>query len=441
MARTALVLGLGVTGEAVTRHLLGDGWRVIVLEDRPSDRSRQRAAGLSGDLEVVEGADAARTEALVRGSDAVVPSPGIAPTHPALAVAWQAGTPVRSEVEVAVPSLAGRTVVGITGTNGKTTVTTLVTAMLVASGKKAVAAGNIGLTVIEAVSGPAEVLVLELSSFQLEQTESLKPKVGTWLNIAPDHLDWHPDLDSYAEAKARLWRNQDGSDFAVGNLGDPVVARYLKSAPAQQVGFGPGGDFRVEAGSSPTICGPSGPIMAVADLPRQLPLDVDNALAALATATTAGVAEADAAGVLTTFAGLPHRVQLIGHSGGVSYYDDSKATTPASVVAALQGFDSVVLIAGGKNKGLDLRPIASEHKRIRAVVAIGDAAAEVAGIFRDVRPVTQASSMDEAVATAAEIARSGDAVLLSPGCASFDWYSSYAERGADFARAVAQVTA
>jgi UDP-N-acetylmuramoylalanine--D-glutamate ligase len=200
------------------------------------------------------------------------------------------------------------------------------------------------------------------------------------------------------------------------------------------VTFGADGDYRVAGGH--LVAGSGEPIVSVSELPRQLPHELANGLAASAVAVAAG-ADLDACRqVLTGFQGLPHRVALIGDAGGVRYYDDSKATTPASVLAALEGFPSVVLVAGGRNKGLDLGVLARGVDRVRAVVAIGDAAGEVVAAFSGLRPVTVADSMDGAVDAAARAAQPGDVVLLSPGCASFDWYSSYAERGDDFVRAV-----
>jgi UDP-N-acetylmuramoylalanine--D-glutamate ligase len=181
-------------------------------------------------------------------------------------------------------------------------------------------------------------------------------------------------------------------------------------------------------------------IADVATLPRRRPHDLANALAATATALGAGGTIAECASVLRSFTGLPHRVALVRDAGGVHWYDDSKATTPASVVAAVGGFSSVVLIAGGRSKGLAFEPLRAIADRVRAVVAIGDAAGEIEATFAGLRPVERAGSMDEAVQTAARLARPGDAVLLSPGCASFDWYRNYAERGDDFARAVMELT-
>jgi UDP-N-acetylmuramoylalanine--D-glutamate ligase len=205
-------------------------------------------------------------------------------------------------------------------------------------------------------------------------------------------------------------------------------------AGAQTFGLSGAEDWTVRDGQ---LVGPDGVALgSTGDLPRALPHDIANSLAASAAAMGAGADAEACRAVLRTFQGLPHRVQLVSDAGGVRWYDDSKATTPASVVAALRGFDSVVLIAGGRNKGLDMGALTAGADRIRCVIAIGDAAGEVAKAFDGVRPVETAASMKEAVARAREAAQPGDAVLLSPGCASFDWYSNYAERGDDFARLV-----
>ena len=424
------MVGLGVTGRAVVDHLVGAGWRVVVVDDAAGERTAAEVEALGATLGTVAAAAQA---------DLVVPSPGVRPTHPVHAVAAGAGVPVVSEVELAWRAAPDKRFVAVTGTNGKTTVTTLVAAILVAGGTPAVAAGNIGLPLITAVGGDAEVVVAEVSSFQLHHTVDFRPDVAVWLNLAADHLDWHPDMEHYAAAKARIWANQGPDDAAVVNAEDDVVMAAAASAPGRVVTFGlETGDWRVAGGS---LRGPAGDVVAVGELPRSLPHDVANALAALAAATGAG-ADADACRAgLAAFQGLPHRVQLVGEAGGVRYYDDSKATTPASVLAALRGFESVVLIAGGRNKGLDLGTLAAEAARLRAVVAIGDAAKEVEAAFSGTVPVTAATSMADAVRAAAAAARPGDAVLLSPGCASYDWYRNYAERGDDFAACVSAAVA
>lgn len=427
----AVVVGLGATGQAVTRHLVAEGWQVVIVEDRPDEHTSDSAYELGAVLgSATDAADA----------DLVVPSPGVAPAHPVHQLASRAGVRVLGEVELAWRALASRELIAVTGTNGKTTVTTLVAAMVVASGRKAVAAGNIGLPLIEAVKRDVDVVVAEVSSFQLQYTEAFRPSVGVWLNLAQDHLDWHPTMEHYADAKRRIWANQAGADVAVANAEDEAVSSASTSAPARVVTFGlDTGDYRLEGG---VLVGPGdGPIMARAELRRSLPHDVANALAATAAAEAAGVGLDACRSALATFGGLPHRLQLVADTGGVRYYDDSKATTPASVLAALRSFESVVLIAGGRNKGLDLGVLRKEAGRLRAVVAIGEASAVVESAFGDAVPVVRAGSMAAAVDAASAAARPGDVVVLSPGCASFDWYRSYAERGDDFARAVRRLGA
>jgi len=257
------------------------------------------------------------------------------------------------------------------------------------------------------------------------------------LNVAEDHLDWHGSADAYARAKAELFRHQGARGLLVVNRNDPVAFRLAADAPGHVVTFGTGtpepGGYGVIGDD---LVGRAGVLAA---RPSGAPHDAANALAAAAAALELG-ADVDAVErALTSFVGLAHRVQLVGEHGGVRYYDDSKATNPHATAGALAGFDRVVLIAGGRNKDLDLGVLRVHADRLRAVVAIGEAADEVEAAFRDAVPVTRASSMHDAVVAAMEHAEPGDAVLLSPACASFDWYASYADRGDDFAREVASL--
>ncbi|MDQ6613262.1 MAG: UDP-N-acetylmuramoyl-L-alanine--D-glutamate ligase [Actinomycetota bacterium] len=474
-----LVVGFRVTGHAVAAYLRGRGEAVVVVEDDPTDERRQQAAALGAHF--LGHPDKDELERAVQASRLVVPSPGIAVSHPVYRLAADAAVPVHSELELGWERLESRwaaqreggegggegrgeggegggaaagarrpALVAVTGTNGKTTVTSLVAAMLVQSGLVAVAAGNIGLPFIDAVELDADVLVTEVSSFQLEYTERFHPAVSCWLNLAEDHLDWHPTMAHYAAAKARVWAAQGAGDVAVVNACDAAVM-----AAARDPGHGlPGGVGMVTfagslsgSGSGPgdfhadpdgLLVGPEGlELVSVDELTRSLPLDVANALAAAATARAAGASIEGCRSALRQFTGLPHRVQLVGEQGGVRWYDDSKSTTPASVLAAVAGLGSVVLIAGGRNKGLDLSVLAHAAPPVRAVVAIGEAAGEVEAAFSGRVPVVRAASMAAAVATAAEAVGPGEVVLLSPGCASFDWYRSYAERGEDFTALVA----
>lgn len=443
-----VVVGFRLTGRAVAGYLAGRGEPIVIVEDDPTDERRQQAAALGAEFLARPGLDELRP--VLARSSLVVPSPGIPPAHPVYRAAAEAGVPVHSELELGWERLAARPpaarprLVAVTGTNGKTTVTSLVAAMLVQSGRVAVAVGNIGLPLVDAATLDADVLVAEVSSFQLQFTERFHPAVSCWLNLAEDHLDWHPTADHYAAAKARIWANQGPGDVAVVNAADPVVLaatrdpRHGLPAGVTRVTFagpGPGaapgtGDWRLDGDQ---LTGPDGiRLVSVGEMVRALPLDIANALAAAATALAAGASVDGCREALRQFIGLPHRVELVAECDGVQWYDDSKSTTPASVLAAVAGFESVILIAGGRNKGLDLGVLAQAAPPVRAVVTIGEAAGEVARAFAGRVPVTNADNMATAVALAAAAAVPGDAVLLSPGCASFDWYRSYAERGEQF---------
>jgi UDP-N-acetylmuramoylalanine--D-glutamate ligase len=438
MASRALVFGLAVAGEATARALLARGWDVVVADDRPKPGAAEQAAALG--IELHAAPDDSALADLVAGADLVVPSPGVPERHALFAAARAKGVPVRTEIDLAYeweqqrPGGA-RPILGVTGTDGKTTTTLLAVEMVEASGRTAVAAGNTEVPLVSALDHDVDVLVVECTSFRLAWIDAFRPDAGAWLNFAADHLDWHDSLDTYAAAKARLWEHQRPGDTAIGFAPDPIVMAWLARAPGRRVTFGgPAADYRVEHGQ---LTGPHGPLAEVGDLRRQLPHDLTNALAAAALGLEAGVATPEGvAGALATFEGVPHRISLVAQSGGVSYYDDSKATTPHAALTAVRAFDRVVLVAGGRNKGLDLGAMAAEPERVRAVVAIGEAAAEVSDAFASVCPVVTATSMDDAVSAAAGLAHAGDVVLLSPGCASFDWYGGYAERGDDFARAV-----
>jgi len=443
-----VVVGLQRTGAAVVDHLAGSR-PVIVVEDRPGSDAgyaeRATAARRAG-ARVVEAPDEATSARLGARASLVVPSPGVPERHPLLAAALASGVPVRSEIELA-GRVARAPIVAVTGTNGKTTVTSLIARALEASGRRAVAAGNVGLPLIEAVGGDPgdpgdpgpEVLVAEVSSFQLRFTDSFRPLVAVVLNVDADHLDWHGSLGAYREAKARIFANQRGDDLLVVDLDDPVARSFLDLAPARTQGVSaagaPGADWTVAGG---WLTGPEGArLVPVGDLPGRAPHQLGNALAAAAAAIAAGADRDATAGVLRGGAGLHHRVELVGQAGGVSYYDDSKATNPHATVAAVEGFDRVVLLAGGRNKGLDLGVLRRLAPRLRAVVAIGEAGPEVLDAFDGTGvPAEAAASMAAAVAAAARWARPGDAVILSPACASFDWYPDYAARGRDFAAEV-----
>jgi len=462
-----LVVGLGATGQAVARHCSAAGDRVVVIEDRPggsSDWDARVAATHALGVTVLENPDPGRTAELAAGADLVVPSPGVPERHPAIAAARRAEVPVRSEVDLAADVLAGDVPTGehrpaavwadrgapvliaITGTNGKTTVTTLTAAILQASGLRVAAAGNIGRPLLDAVHDDVDVVVAEVSSFQLAFTDRFRPDAAALLNLGSDHLDWHRTFDAYAHAKANIFVHQRADDLIVFNADDPVVAGLVADAPGRRVSFsiapGAAGGYRVaDTATGRLLVTPDGDeIVAVDELSRSRPADLANSLAACALALDVcrdralGIAGSRRA--LVDFGGLAHRMEVVADRDGVRWVDDSKATNVHATIAATQGLERVVLLAGGRNKGLDLGALRVLAPGLRGVVAIGEAASEVRDAFAGAVTVVDASSMEEAVRAARDLARRGDTVLLSPGCASFDWYSSYAERGDDFAREV-----
>lgn len=437
-----LVWGLALTGASTVRALQRAGHRVVVADDAVDDARRASASEL--DVDLIDGRTAGDLGALVGGFDLLAPSPGVPEAHPAIAAALAAGVTVWSELELAyrweLDRPGGpRPMLAITGTDGKTTTTEMATAMLRAAGLRAEPLGNTDTPLVEAsVAGPhadLDVLVVECTSFRLRWTETFRADAAVWLNLAPDHLNWHESMATYEASKARIFELQGSDDTAIGFVDDPVVMRHLDAAPGRRRTFGlDGADYRSEAGA---LVGPDGPIAAIGDMRRSLPHDITNALAAAALVLETRLAGADAIeSALGGFVAAPHRLELVGEGDGVRWYNDSKATTPHAASAAVRAFESLVLIAGGSRKGVDLAPMAAGAGRVRAVVAIGEAAPDVRAAFTGRTRVLDAGSMADAVRIAGEVASRGDAVVLSPGCASFDWYGGYPERGDDFRRLV-----
>jgi UDP-N-acetylmuramoylalanine--D-glutamate ligase len=436
----AVVIGLAETGIAVSRRLRAEGWDVVVLEDSPGVGATYAGRkGVARDLgtSLVEQPDAAATRDAVADADLVVPSPLVRVDHPALLAARAGGVTVRSEIDLA-GERTDRPVVAVTGTNGKTTVTTLVAAMLVASGRAAIAAGNVGRPLLDAVDDAADVLVAEVSSFQLACSETFHPRVAVVLAITPDHLDWHGSYERYVADKARITAHQNAGDLLVYDADDRDASAIASRSSARTVGFtrGAASAGRARVVGDQLVAADDTVLASVGEMRRAFVHDRTNALAAATAALAVGATPSGVRDALANYATLPHRVALVGEASGVRWYDDSKATNPDATLRALESFDSVVLLAGGRNKGLDLGVLARAADRLRGVVAFGEAGPEIEAAFRDRVPVATAGSMHDAVRAAADLARPGDAVLLSPACASFDAYANYGERGDDFAAEV-----
>jgi UDP-N-acetylmuramoylalanine--D-glutamate ligase len=455
------VNGLGVSGPPVARLLAARGALVTAVDGRDDDANRQVAAELAG-LGITVELDP--IPQLPPGTDLVITTPGWRPGTPLLTDAAAAGIPVIGDVELAWrlrPALADarrQDWLGVTGTNGKTTTVLMLAAMLSAAGHRAIAAGNVGLSVVDAVTEPEPypVLAVELSSFQLHWSCSVRPFAAVVLNVAAHHLDWHGDIDSYAQAKGRIYAP---GTVAVCNADDPRSAGLAAAAPgtARVVAFRLGAPVPGELGVAGGVLldrafgDPAGVVLAdVDDVRPQGPHNVADALAAAALARAYGAPPVAVRAGLAAFKPEPHRMSLVARIAGVDYVDDSKASNPHAAAAALASYPSVVWIAGGLFRGADAdvdRLVRANGPRLRGVVALG---ADRAVILRSLArhapdvPVVEAvrtdnGAMDQVVAEAARLAAPGDTVLLAPAAQSFDMFRNYPARGDAFAAAVGRL--
>ena len=430
MGDETLVLGLGISGCAASEALISRDYKVCAVDDSPSEFINEWANKLSLELAPAPATD--KWENFLQRFSQILISPGIPDSHPVFEAASRVGSTVIDEGDLA-NEWDDRPRCAVTGTNGKTTVVTLVTEMLNRSGLNAVATGNLEKPVVVAIEdSSADCFVIEASSFRLAHSLKFKASPAAWLNFAPDHLDHHLSLDSYLQAKKRVWEGVKKESDAIANLSDPVVKQY---SPKGATGFGIEGSYCYVKGFNLIFEEES--LLDIRDLPRSMPHDLENAQAALLLAKKFGADIGSCVETLERFKGLEHRVELVVERNEILFVNDSKSTTPHSTVSALRGLPGAVLIAGGKNKRLDLTPL-KETKPL-AVIAIGETAEEIVKIFKDECSVEVASTMSEAVEKAYKKALPKGIVLLSPACASFDWYESYSERGSDFIRAVSEL--
>ena len=445
--RKALVLGLGDTGLSMAKWLARAGASVRVADTRDSP---PRLAALRASLPAVPALCGPFREDSFAGVDLIAISPGVPLAEPQVRRAIAAGTRVLGDVELFARAAAGARIVAVTGTNGKTTVTSLVGSMARSAGSDCEVAGNIGPAVLDALMGREDagnlpdLWVLELSSFQLETTDSLVVAAATVLNISEDHLDRYRRIEEYAAAKARIFA---GGGVQVLNRDDPrSLAMALPGRTVITFGLGAPrreGDWGLlDRDGEPWLSQGSKALLPVRGMKLAGLHNAANALAALALCKGIGLEVEPLLRALRKFKGLPHRVEPVGVAGGLSWYDDSKGTNVGSTVAALAGLArgaaKVVLIAGGEGKGQDFSPLKDAVARsARTVVLIGrDASLIEAAVAGAGVPILRAGSMEEAVSLAGGAARSGDAVLLSPACASFDMFRDYKHRGEVFRAAV-----
>jgi UDP-N-acetylmuramoylalanine--D-glutamate ligase len=448
--RKVLVLGLGDTGLSMTRWLSREGARVRVLDTRAR---APHAETIAAELPAVPVTTGSFDSNAFRHIDAIAISPGIDPRNEPIADACARGVPVFGDVELFAEGLAKIVqrrdvqrpkVLGITGTNGKSTVTAMTGDISRACGRATIVAGNIGLPVLEALAviedGEAlpDVFVLELSSFQLETTRSLDADAATVLNVTEDHLDRYDGIEDYAAAKVRIFEGtgvqvlnrQDTRSLGMARA-DRRVVTFGLDVPSARDEWGLTADWMLAHGTHA--------LLPVTELPLPGLHNAANALAAMALAGSIGCPAENMISGLRRFRGLPHRAERVASIRGVTFYDDSKGTNVGATAAALNGMTvPVVLIAGGDGKGQDFSPLAAAvAERVRAVVLIGRDADAIAHVLAGVRiPLLRAGSMEEAVEQAFAASEPGDAVLLSPACASYDMFRSYVHRGQVFVSVV-----
>ncbi|MBI2302904.1 MAG: UDP-N-acetylmuramoyl-L-alanine--D-glutamate ligase [Armatimonadetes bacterium] len=442
-AERVAVCGAGYSGQAITRTLRRMGKQVVVTDSRPAEKL-EAAARVFADLEA-EVHYGAHDEAVLAGTDLVVVSPGVPFDTPSLVSLRQRGVPVWGEVELAA-RLSDARLVGVTGTKGKSTTCALVSLMLDAplANSEAYAARGVPLVELLADNPDAPVVVVEITSYQLESIETLRLWVAALLNIAEDHTDRHPTRESYIAVKSRIFENQQADDRSVYNLDDPAVRAVGERLKTTRIGVSEREEPELGVWSTPegifarlpqAVGGFAGRLAGWDAVAPALRVLRPSLLAALGTALMAGADVAAARRVVSEFEGLPHRMERVREWRGLTFVNDSKATNPLATENAIrQSPAPVVLIAGGQTKGIDLAPLAEPFRRLRALVLIGQDArllGAVAGTA-GVRAVRYAADLEAAVGAAVELAEPGDWVVLSPCGASFDMFENFAARGERF---------
>jgi UDP-N-acetylmuramoylalanine--D-glutamate ligase len=430
-----IVVGLGKTGASCLRYLAKRGVSVVATDSRRAPPALSELGDLASRLDLrLGGFDLS----LLEGASQILMSPGVSLDEPIAAQARARGIEIVGDVELFARA-ARAPVIAVTGTNGKSTVTTLVERMAATDGRRVLAGGNLGRPALDLLDeATPDLYVLELSSFQLETTRSLAPQAAAVLNVSADHMDRYVSLADYARAKRLIYAR---AATQIVNADDPMVAA-MRRADARALTFsarGVAADFGLLQDGGKTHLARRGErLLEVAALKITGIHNAANALAALALGEAAGLRLPAMLEALAAFPGLPHRCEWVADRGGVRYIDDSKGTNVGATVAAVAGMDRpIVLIAGGEGKGQDFTPLAAGLRgKVHTAVLIGKDAASIARVLDGVCVVSRAATMPEAVALAAHAARPGEAVLLSPACASLDMFRDYAHRGAEFAAAV-----
>ena len=429
----AAVLGLGSSGEAAGRLLHAHGAVVTALDSGTPDLERVRSLRQLG-ISVITGPSA---EVVDASFDLTVVSPGIDPAVPIVQNFLRQGAALTGELELSF-RFCQRPIVAVTGTNGKTTTTQLIEAMLLAGGVRALACGNIGLPFAEAVQlqERIDVFAVEVSSFQLETITTFRPNVAVWLNLTPDHLDRYRSLEEYRDAKLRIFENQNENDFAVTNRADtlpPLAARQLRFSA-----YTNDADFTFESRS---IHFRGQPILNIAETNLSGVHNVENLMAALGTAYALHLSWEKAKRGLATYTVLPHRCEKLAEINGIKFINDSKATNLDALSKALESqTDPVILLAGGKDKGFEFDTLKKiVRRKVKHAVLLGEMADRICKSWSTVVPCSTATTLREAVIEAVRQGKPGDAVLFSPGTSSFDMFKNYADRGNQFRQIVQEL--
>jgi UDP-N-acetylmuramoylalanine--D-glutamate ligase len=448
--KRVLIVGAARSGIAAAQFLLASGARVVFTDTKRLEALPEIVPLLEsarpGELVLELGEHRSQSFATC---DFIVASPGVPLSIPEFEISRKAGVPIYAEVELAFRNLKGR-IIGITGSNGKTTTTTLVSELLTGAGLRAHAAGNIGIPLISFVasSTPEDIYSVELSSFQLEGIRRFRPFIGSVLNLTPDHMDRYAGFDEYIAAKRRIFLNQTETDFAVLNADDPrtaAIAAEVRATPilfsrlteVKQGAFVRNGIvvYR-DAVSERNLF----PVSAIALKGAH---NLENALAACAMAILAGANPESLGKSVSEFKGVEHRIEPVSEIDGVQYFNDSKATNVDATIKSLESFPgNIILIAGGRDKAGDFSVLRSlVRERVKHLVLIGEASDKIRKALSGAAPMSQAHSMEEAVAMSRDLAQPGDVVLLAPACASFDMFQNYEHRGRAFKEAVRKLPA
>ncbi|MBI3754544.1 MAG: UDP-N-acetylmuramoyl-L-alanine--D-glutamate ligase [Deltaproteobacteria bacterium] len=449
--KNVLVVGLAKTGVSVARFLHEQGAIVAATDVSPASQIKGVDELQKIGIEVETEGHSLKH---FLNADLIVLSPGVPPDLEPLQEARKKGIEIISEIELAY-NFIKEPIVAIAGTNGKTTTTTLIGKILEAGGKKVFVGGNIGLPLIEYAAGgkTADYLVVEVSSFQLEGIRKFRPHIAILLNITEDHLDRYAGFEEYAAAKFRLFENMKQGDVAVVNSDDAVINSKLKTLPLQVLSRGQKSKFKVIPFSSGGMLheglsyknenivyslGGEKEFYPTGNFKLKGIHNIENIMASIAVARECGIAKDVIQKTIESFKGLPHRMELIREINGVGYYNDSKGTNIGALQKSLEGFDSpVILIAGGKDKGGDYRVLNDLiKKKVKSLILLGEAKNKIRDAFKGLTEIVTADSLQDAVNKARGKAKSGDVVLLSPACSSFDMFKDYKERGEIFRRLV-----